>query len=522
MSDQHRGDCLDFVARADGSRLRVQTPHLRRLAASGATFTHAYAEAPVCVPARAVLQTGRHPSASGITSNSGRLPEDAPTLAGALAAESYFCQAIGKMHFSPVRTPHGLHRLWLSEEMPGRLEHDEFLQFVVASGYGHVHEPNGNRQLYMLPQVSQLPETHHTTAWTGRQTVAFLREQVAERADRPFFCWTSFQKPHPPFDPPVPWHRTYSHLDAPAPERSDAELAWLPATLRKGGSGGRAHLAQLPDSDTLALAWAYYFAAVSFVDAWIGVILDELDRLDLRRDTLILYTSDHGELLGDHWAAGKDCFYEGAARVPLLFSWPGRVPRGVVRAQLAGHADVVPTILAATGTDAATHGLSPDGVDLFPTARDGAPTRDVWLGHVGHGAATHLAALTDEWKYTYSAADRRELLFRYRQSGGELRDLLSSGDPQARSIAATLRHALEQHGAPFDLTPDQPAAPRPHTGLREDSHWLRRAQYPGWVRALPPDWTPLPAAHTIPPDLPLRPDRSAYQWAPVSGDWRPV
>lgn len=528
MSDQHRGDCLDFVARPDGTSLRVQTPHLRRLAETGVCFTRCYSESPVCVPARAILQTGIHPYRSGIVSNAGVLPQDAPTLAGALAARGYFCQAIGKMHFRPVRTPHGLHRLWLSEEMPGALEDDEFLQFLVAAGYGHVHEPNGNRQLYMLPQVSQLPETHHTTAWTGRQTVAFLRHHVRESTDRPFFCWTSFQKPHPPFEPPLPWHRMYTHLDAPVPEKSADELDWLPSTLRKGGR--RRYLGEFPDPGTLALSWAYYFGAISFIDAWIGIIVDELERLGLREDTLVLYTSDHGELLGDHWAAGKDCFYEGAARVPLLASWPGSLPQGQVREQLTGLTDIVPTILEAAGIAAAEHGLAPSGVSLLPVARDGAPTHDVWLGLVGRGISAHVAAITPEWTYVYAAADNRELLFRYREPGGELRDALSAGEAAARGVSATLRRTVQEHlrvggGLPAAelLDPDSPTGFRltaaghaaQRLGAVEDSHWLRRAQYPGWVRALPAGWRPppLPLNGAIPSDLPLRPDRTPYTWA---------
>ena len=150
---------------------------------------------------------------------------------------------------------------------------------------------------------------------------------------------------------------------------------------------------EFPDPATLALAWAYYFGAISFIDSWIGVILDELERLGLREDTLVLYTSDHGELLGDHWAAGKDCFYEGAARVPLVVSWPGRLPSGAVREHLVGLTDVVPTVLDAAGIEpapAAALGLAPDGVSLLPVARDGAPTRDVLVGLVGTGAQAHL------------------------------------------------------------------------------------------------------------------------------------
>ena len=312
MSDQHRGDCLDFVTQANGERTAVQTPHMRRLAESGAAFTRFYSESPVCVPARALLSTGllpHHIPPNGMFANGDILPADHPTLASVLAQNGYFTQAIGKMHFRPVRERHGFHRLWLSEEIPWRIEEDEFLQFMIAAGYGHVEEPHGIRhELYELPQPSQLPETHHTTAWTGRQTISFIREHLKERKDEPFFCWTSFQKPHPPYEPPVPWHRLYRPEMAPGPIRSDEEFGWLPGAVRTRVAQGL-----FPDVHRLASMWSYYFGAISFIDSWIGMILDELERQGLRENTLVLYTADHGEHMGDHWLFGKSDFFEQAA-----------------------------------------------------------------------------------------------------------------------------------------------------------------------------------------------------------------
>ena len=280
-----------------------------------------------------------------------------------------------------------------------------------------------------------------------------------------------------------------------------------------------------PEADTLALSWAYYFGAISFIDAWIGVILDELAASGQREETLVIYTADHGELFGDHWAAGKDCFYEGSARVPLLLSWPGRVPGGVVREQLTGLTDVVPTILAATGITAGEHGLEPDGVDLLPVARDDVPTREVWVGQVGREKSGHVAAVTSEWKYMYEAGGGGELLFKYRESGGELRNLAGSEPAVTGELRKAVQAALAE-GAETSSGLLDDAAPNGYRDLSsvetsaaiapvEDSHWLRRAQYPGWVDALPADWLPPTEREAIPADLPRRPDRGAYRWAPL-------
>ena len=533
-SDQHRGDCLDFSPTTGSRHMPVQTPHLRRLAEEGVLFSRFYSEAPVCVPARAILQTGMLPYRSGIFDNANTPPPDEPTLARCLAANGYFTQAIGKMHFKPVRAARGFQRAWISEERPNRLEEDDFLQFLVDAGYGHVEEPHGAyHEMYLIPQVSQVPETHHTTAWTGRKTIEFLREHPHRAADQPFFCWTSFQKPHPPYDPPAPWYRMYHPAAAPAPLKSADELSWLPTSLRI--SLFQHWVDEFPDSIRLATIWAYYFAALSFVDSWIGMILDELERLGLREDTLVVYTSDHGELMGDHWACEKSCFYDGAARVPCIISWPGApgdLPRGVVRSQLAGLADVVPTFLDAAGVAPEPAGLRLDGISLLPVARDDAPTRDMLFGHVGgHAGAgdngAHLMALTDEWKYVYVAGDNRELLFKVGDETHELRNELASGDPEARAAAARLRAALQQRyreGGATELLDEAspngfrltPALTYPQM-LPSDPTVRSRArqrQFARWIQHLPEGWSPPPAPADggITPGLPLRSDRARYHW----------
>ncbi len=531
MSDQHRGDCLDFVARPDGQQLRVQTPHLRRLAEEGICFRNCYSESPVCVPARALLQTGILPHRSGIFANGDPLPANAPTLAGCLAANGYFTQAIGKMHFRPVRAHHGLQRLWLSEEIPYTVAEDEFLRFLLGAGYGHVEEPNGIRhEMYLLPQVSQLPETHHTTAWTGRETIRFLREQTTERREQPFFCWTSFQKPHPPFEPPVPWHRLYQPSMAPAPVKSDDELRWLPTTM--GSAAFQQFIDQFPDYNRLATMWSYYFSAISFIDSWIGMLLDELERLALRENTLVLYVSDHGEHMGDHWTFGKSTFYDAAAHVPAILSWPAGLPQGKVRRQLVGLTDVAPTILDAAGVDPAPFGLRPDGLSLLPAAREDAPTRPVLIGQVGKGASAHLAALNADWKYVYAAGDNRELLFRRNGPEGELRNELVDPSREAAAAAEELRATLQQRyrhdGATEALDEHSPNGfrllPARNTpDLRasdpEVRHTRRMWQYARWIRELPEGWTPPPAseAGSIPADQPPRSDRSRYTWARMLG-----
>lgn len=434
MCDQSRFDAL----RAAGNGY-VQTPNLDRLCAEGVRFAYGYTESPVCVSARAICMTGQLPHRTGIFDNGYPLPAGYPTVMSRLRAAGYFTQAIGKMHFSPVREHHGCERMWLSEEVPRLVENDEFLQDVLAAGYGHVEEPHGIRhELYYVPQVSQLPEHLHTTAWTARKTIDFIEERANENS--PFFCWTSFIKPHPPFDPPAPWHRLYRSTDMPLPNRSENETAWHTWFQR---SQNRSKWMDLfPDDNLLRTMKAYYFSCVSFVDSWIGEILAALDATKQRENTLIMFVADHGEFLGDHYAFGKRNYHEPACHIPYILSWPGTLPQGVVREHLAGLQDVTPTLLNAAGLDEQLAGL--DGISLLDSARsENAAGRRHLFGQIKEKDLGMYCAMNEEWKYIYCAPDRMELLLNYRDGGNEL--VNHAHEPGLSDVKRELKAALFAH-----------------------------------------------------------------------------
>jgi arylsulfatase A-like enzyme len=469
MADQLRADAIGAARTAGGeAATTLQTPNLDRLCREGVRFARAYTESPVCVSARATILTGRLPHRTGVVDNGYRLAADTQTLPKLLGERGYFGQAVGKMHFSPVREHHGLDRLWLSEEIPRTVEEDEFLSELIREGYGHVEEPHGIRhEMYYVPQVSQLPEARHTTAWTGARTIAFLEEHVRERErgsgargdeGQPFFCWTSFIKPHPPFDPPVPWNTLYRPTDLPLglPVRAEDEVA-RHTYYHRTQNRFKWTDAQ-PDTNLLGIMRAYYAACVSFIDFWVGQILDTLERLGLRENTLVLFLADHGEYLGDHYAFGKRGYHDPACRVPFIVSWPGHVPQGAVRHDLVGLADVLPTCVAASdGSGEQLPALEVDGQDLLPLARaeEGSEHRgrehrgrEVLLGQLARGELGLYAAIEAEWKYVYSTPDDREYLF-FRGSGEgqecdarECVDHAHSNDPAARAAMDRLRAAL--------------------------------------------------------------------------------
>ncbi len=463
MADQHRGDVLGCAQPQVGASWPVQTPNLDRLAASGVRFRRGYTESPVCVSARSILLTGRLPHRTGVVDNGYAVAPGTTTLPGLLAARGYHGQAIGKMHFTPVRETHGLDRMWLSEEIPASADEDEFLRDLLDAGFGHVEEPHGARhEMYYIPQVSQLPASRHTTAWTGARTVEYLQERARSSDGRPFFCWTSFIKPHPPFDPPVPWHTLYRPTDFALPARRVDELDRHTHYHRRQNRFKWTDTR--PDDHLVRLMRSYYAASVSFVDYWVGQIIDTLESLGLRDDTLVMYVADHGEYLGDHHAFGKRGYHDPACRIPFIVSWPGCVPAGEMRDHLVGLSDVVPTILAATGGH---DRLDVDGIDLLPIARDSAVHgREILFGQLAEGGLGLYLAMDEAWKYVYSAPDDREYLT-HRGSGDgvetdwrECDDHATSSAPEATEARGRLRRAIQSRFASdgYDLPLDSSEA----------------------------------------------------------------
>lgn len=484
-------DQFRFDAVAAHGNPYIQTPNLDRLIAGGVSFERAYTESPVCVPARACILTGQLPHRSGVFHNTTPLVEGAPTVVRELAGAGYHTQAIGKMHFSSPQITHGFERMWLSEEVPRSPQGDDYLSDVVAAGAGHVLEHQGVRhELYYSPQPSQLPIELTCTTWTGRRTVQYLAERAS--TGQPFFCWASFLKPHPPFDPPSDYYLLYDPLEMPDPVRGETERD------RLGYHALSQHRFKWTtpdlDLDRIRVMRAYYYACVSHVDAEIGRILDELERTGLRERTLVIFTADHGEYLGDHWSFGKRGFHDAAARIPLVLSLPGVVPAGRRVEALAGLVDVAPTIMAAVGHRPVT--LEPDGHDLLPVAagdRDGV--RKILVGQYNEGAYGLYCAMNDSYKYVYSAADRRESLFALGSDetvdlahhGGAMDD--PDGNPDASTALTKLRSALldrfsaDGYHTPLDnstwrIFPTPEAASLPGNGDRDPAGRCR--QYPEW------------------------------------------
>lgn len=458
LTDQQRYDTIAALGRP-----LPRTPALDRLCAQGAAFTRAYTPSPVCVPARHAIASGLPPHASGVFDNDAS-PPPAPSFMQRLTRAGYRTHGVGKMHFVPdAYDPWGFETRDTSEEGghdPGR---DDYRRFVSEHGYAHVTDPHGLRgEFYYLPQPSQLPEPLHHSRWVADRSIDFL---ASRDRDRPFLLCSHFVGPHPPFASPLPWSRLYRAHEPDPPHRpagyGDLLTYWNHAQNRfKWRDGGI-------DRHVEGAIRAAYYASISFIDRQIGRILEALG--EAARDTLVVFASDHGELLGDYGSYGKRCMLDAAARVPLIVRWPGRVAAAARCGQPASLLDLHATVAAAAGLDdPAPH---PEGVDLVALA-NGRVDRDTVFSRFQHGGfGLHMAA-TAEAKYVYSEPDGREWFFDH--AGGPSESAGSKEDPRAAELRGRLiaryRDAghfepLDEAGAGWRRWPKRSVPDDPHDGL---------------------------------------------------------
>jgi arylsulfatase len=438
FTDQQRFDTI-----AAAGNPHIKTPNLDRLCREGTRFSAAYTPSPVCVPARCSMHYGQYPMRTGCFENNYDMPIDRPSVADALAAAGYRTHAIGKRHFTPDPSAgRGFQTLEKQEEIVDDVANDDYLQYLEANGCGYAVEPYGVRgEAYYVPQLSTLPPQHHPTQWTADRTVEWIKSETgnlkSEIRNSPkaqslkpkaFFLFSSFIHPHPPFSPPTPWHKLYRGPDMPLPKMAEDNESLYLYTNRiqnryKGRDAGR-------DIRLHQLIKSYYWASISFIDYQIGRIFQTLEETGQLDNTLIIFASDHGEFLGDYNCFGKRSFLDSAARVPMICRLPGTFEAGAVCDTPVSLIDVMPTALAAAevkgipsvgGVPEGRGGLSLDGEDMAKIV-NGTSAREAVFGHYQGAHAGIYMAVSKEWKYIWSAADNKELLFDRIKDPAEMRN----------------------------------------------------------------------------------------------------
>lgn len=427
MTDQQRSDTI----RALGNRA-IQTPVLDGLARGGIAFRNCYTPAPVCVAARSATITGLPPHQNGCTSNNAS-PMRQRSLMQVLSDCGYRSHGVGKMHFNPqVDAMWGFDSRDISEEGARQPRwRNDFHAYLAANGYGHVLEPHGLRsELYYVPQPSQLPAEHHHSAWVADRAIEFLRKRDR---DQPFLLWTSFIKPHPPFESPVPWNKLYRAADMLPPRRPEGYESLL--NYWNHYQNRYKYRDKGYDEMLFRAMKAMYYACISFIDFNLGRILEALGA-DID-NTVIVYTADHGELLGDYGSVGKRSMLNPAAKVPMILHGPGVAQPGRQIDQPVSLLDILPTFAAAAGADCPPP--SPEACDLLRVAA-GDCQREFVYSQFSEGATGLYMIASRDWKYIYSAADRKEWLFDLRIDPGETKNW--AGNPRYDDKLRELRQRL--------------------------------------------------------------------------------
>ena len=349
-TDQQRFDTIRTLGND-----HIRTPNLDRLVAEGVAFTRAYTQSPICTPSRACFLTGRYPSTVHVNRNgNAHYNHSVPLITRTLADLGYDCALAGKLHLSAAHgrveaRPDDGYRLfkWSHHPKPEPFwprEQHAYQQWLYEQGvdwdqaYGAGEVEGWTQQTAYLPGIEA---RYHQTTWCIDETLAHMRTP----RDGPWLMSVNPFDPHPPFDPPAEYLQRMDVGAMPTPHIQPHELE---AQLAFQGID---HQTQTPispqDYDAQAMIAAYY-AQIELIDDQVGRLLNELDATGQRENTLIIYMSDHGEMLGDHGLRLKGCrFYEGAVHVPLVISWPGRVRQGLRSDALVELADLVPTLLDA-------------------------------------------------------------------------------------------------------------------------------------------------------------------------------
>jgi arylsulfatase A-like enzyme len=343
LPDQMRASAMG----CDGNR-DVKTPHIDRLAADGVRFHRTYANVPVCCPARAILLTGTYPHVNGMRANDLRLREEQVTIAEIFRDAGYRTGFVGKWHLDGgVRDPGFV--------PPG--ERRQGFDYWAAYECHHRHfAPTYFRD---APQVIAIDKFEPEASCDF--AVEFLKSQPK---DRPFFLTVQMGPPHDPYGAPEEYMRQY------VPERITPPENWRPGSESRPKSTGKQRPAAASFAPTIPPGGleeiAAYYAAITAVDDQVGRLMQVLKESGVDENTIVLFTSDHGDMLGSHGMRRKRKPHDESARVPGIVRWPKRVPAGRTVDTLFSHVDMAPTLLGLAGLPVPA---SMQGADLSAVAR---------------------------------------------------------------------------------------------------------------------------------------------------------
>lgn len=431
MTDEHNAS----VTGCYGDEI-VQTPHLDALAARGVTFDACYCNSPLCVPSRQSFTGGQYISHIGTWNNGTVLPSDAPSIARVMNAGGYDAVLCGKQHYQRDNYYGFRELIGHFNGAQGQEREYFFNTHGGMTGKGARRDPDDLSDKGVSSRFSE--KEFHVGDESGvlfrdrlvtQEAVRFLNSRQA--GEEPFFLFAGYLAPHFPLIVPESYWLPYrDRVPMPVIPQGHLESQSLNYQHHRAGFG----TTDVPP-ETVKLAREIYYGMTQWVDEQIGLLLQGLKDSAHGENTVVIYTSDHGENLGEHGLWWKNAMYETAARVPLIVSWPARWTGGERRAGACSLLDVVQTI-AALGEAETPAGW--DGDSMLPCLDDaGAPWKDrAVVEYYSHPIASGFAMIRQgPWKYTYHTAPDAD-----HPAQRELYDLRSDPD-EFHNLAARPEHA---------------------------------------------------------------------------------
>lgn len=461
VADQLRFDALGCYGNT-----QIRTPNIDSIALNGSTFDNHFVQNPVCSPSRCTIMTGRYPKNHGTRDNGISLRDEEITLPQVLKESGYLTAAIGKMHFTTQFRPKENEEDDWPEDHYGfdvihttcDIKTGEYLTWLksISKKDYEIVKMQGERKAKedrasaaekaagALPQVypSDIDPSHHQTSWIAEQVIKLIEN--CDR-DRPFFALCSFVDPHHPFDPPAPYSTMYDPDTLEDPVFKEGELEDKPPHFTKhrtghGFSNEKYDYRKLTEHDWRAVKAAYY-GMISLIDDNIGRILENVKNQGIEEETIIMFTNDHGELMGDHGLLFKGPFlYDSLIKAPMILKWPGVIPKGARYRQITEHVDIMPTLLDFVGTGV-PYGVQ--GMSMAPVLRgDKGAGRSYALTEFNcYDWGMNLKTLTSrDYKLTYYAGERFGELFDRNKDPDEFVNLWD--DPDYAQIKCELEKQL--------------------------------------------------------------------------------
>lgn len=417
MTDQQRGDCLS----AAGHPV-LMTPNMDAIGHAGVRFSRAYSTCPVCVPARRSFLSGQFPSTHGVFGN-GSIEWDDPTLPGLLCEAGYQTEWVGRgMHQTPPLKRYGFeHMVFKDHRVPD--DYDTFIEGREPGGSGGYYG-TGVMHNDWTARSWHLEEAFHATNWSVNEALKFL-----DRRDPtcPFFLVASILAPHPPLVPPAFYLDRYLRQDLPDPVIGDWAIPPDISGIAEEASSEQVNLT----GEALRYARAGYYGLIHHIDDQIRRLLNPVDGVQRRtnRNTVVIFFSDHGEMLGDHYRWRKSLPYEGSAHIPFLIQAPNRfgIERGSVLDAPVCIEDLMPTVLEMADVEI------PGGVDGKSLLSTMQGSGDLDRPYLHLETAPTYQCLTDgREKFVWFVEDGTEQFFDLVADPCEARNLIGDSASEAK------------------------------------------------------------------------------------------